>query len=233
MTELSIVTSMYNDEDCVKSFIETVVDAAKGFGGNYEIIIVNNASLDNTGKMCDKYAKRHSNIKVVHVPKPNLGKGNGVRLGIEKTSGKYIALLDPDLQQNPKDIFKLLKILKENDYGAIIGWRMDRSKDPFYRLFYSKIYNAVVVKLLFNLPVPDASGQPRIFKREAIAGYKIVNKRWGIEVELPYIVKRRGYKIGFTPVDWRQRIGNQSKVKFFTAFDIFLELIKFRFGWSN
>ncbi len=233
MTVLSIVTSMYNDEDCVKPFIEAVLDAAKDFPNSYEVNIVDNASLDNTGKMCDKYAKLNSKvIKVIHAPKPNLGKGNGVRLGIEKSSGNYIALLDPDLQQNPIDIFRLLKFLKEGDYGAVIGWRWNRKNDPFYRLFYSKIYN-ILVKFLFGLLIPDASGQPRIFKREAIDGYKIVNKRWGIEVELPYAVKRRGYKIGFDHVEWRQRVGNKSKVKFFTAFDILKDLIKFRLGWLN
>lgn len=232
MTELSIITSMYNDEDCVKPFIEAVVDSAAKFKKNYEVIIVNNASLDNTGKMCDKYAKNHPNFKVVHAPKPNLGKGNGVRLGIEKSSGKYIALLDPDLQQNPKDIFRLLKILEKNSYGAVIGWRTDRTKDPFQRQFFSKIYN-LTVKFLFGLPIPDASGQPRIFKREAIDKHKIINKRWIIEIELPYVVKRRGYKIGFSPVEWRPRVGNKSKVKFFTAFEMLQDLIKYRFGWLN
>lgn len=227
MTELSIVTSMYNEEDNAKEFLNGLLSAAKQFKGTSEIVAVDNGGSDNTGKICNDFHKRYPNkIKIIHAPKPTIGKGNGVRLGIEKSDGKYIALIDSDLEYDAMDILKVLDVMKKENLDVIIGWRKDR-KHSFYRKFVSKFYNKLVY-ILFRIPVPDIGSSPRIFKREFIKNYGIKNKKWLIEVELPYVALKRGAKIGYYPVHHRARIGGESNIKFFTIFQMFKDLLVLR-----
>ena len=225
--DLSIVTSMYNEEQNVDNFLGELIETFKKNNNiKTEIIVVDNGSTDNTGKICDIYSKKYNNVKVIHAPTPTLGKGNGVSLGIKQTSGKYIALIDSDLQQDPRDIIKLLDKIKQKKYDFIIGWRKDR-KDPLIRKIVSKFYN-MLVRIFFNVSVPDIAGQPRIFRREVIEGKNIISKRWIIEVELPFIAKKNDFKVGYFPVNHKPRIGGKSNVKFMTIFEMFIDLIKFR-----
>jgi glycosyltransferase involved in cell wall biosynthesis len=224
---LSIVTSMYNEEQNVDNFLGELIETFKKNNSiKTEIIVVDNGSTDNTGKICDIYSKKYNIVKVIHAPMPTLGKGNGVSLGIKKASGKYIALTDSDLQQDPRDITKLLDTIKQKKYDFIIGWRKDR-KDPLIRKIVSKFYN-ILVRIFFNVPVPDIAGQPRIFRYKVIEGMNIISKRWIIEVELPFKAKQKGFKIGYIQIKHKPRIGGTSNVKFMTIFEMFIDLIRFR-----
>lgn len=230
---LSIVTSMYNEEDNVRPFLGELIEVVRAHNEvAIEIIAVDNGSTDNTARILDGYCEKYSQlIKTVHAPTPTLGKGNGVTLGIKNSKGNYIALLDADLEQDPRDIFILLKNLGKGKYDFLIGWRKKR-KIPFERKIYSKFYNRLV-KLMFGILVPDIGGQPRVFKSEILKNYKIASKRWAIEVELPYLAKQRGFKVGYLPVTHRPRKRGESKVKFTACFEILYDLIKFRLGGAS
>lgn len=224
---LSIITSMYNEEENAERVIKELADVSRKSKGS-EVIIVDNGSKDKTGKICDSVGRRYKNVKIVHVRGPTQGKGSGIRAGFENARGDILAFIDGDLQQHPGDILKLMKAMEERNLDYIVGWRKDR-KDSLSRLFMSRVYN-VFIKILFNLPVRDTGGQPRLFRRKALEGLDIKAKRWLIEVELPYYAKRRGYRGGWAPVSHRGREEGESKINLKEAFRMFSDMIKMRMG---
>jgi glycosyltransferase involved in cell wall biosynthesis len=224
---LSIVVSLYNEEQVARQFIEELVGAIGGHG-EVEIVLVNNGSTDRTGKILDSYSQERGAIKVVHNPVPNMGKGNGIAAGIRNASGKYIALMDGDMQQNPEDIFLLLRLMEKRGLDYIIGWRR-RRKDSLDRLALSFAYN-VMIKTLFNVPVWDIGGQPRIFRADYLKRIDITCKRWLIELEVPYKMKKMGLRGGFGRVSHRPRERGKSKINMVQAWSIFKDLMLFRLG---
>jgi len=226
LKDLSIVTSAYNEEDNISQLLDEIIDLSKKSGLNVEIVAVDNGSIDKTGKICDMYQKKSpSLIKAVHAGIPTLGKGNGVRLGIENSSGKYIAVIDSDLQFNTSDVFRLLDFLKKNNLGYVIGWRKHR-QDSFSRLFLSRVYN-ILIKILFNMPIEDVGASPKLFKREAIINAKIKSKKWIIEIELPHIAKLNGYSGASVEVIHKQRKAGESKVNFKGVIGLIFDFFKY------
>lgn len=224
--ELSIITSVYNEKENIRLVLNELKDFAVRFG-SAEVIVVDDGSTDSTSKIVDEY-KKYRQFKIVHQV-PNQGKGAGVARGIRESKGRFIALIDSDGENPPKEIKKLLNELKKNNgLGAVIGWRVER-KSPLARKVYSAFYN-LLVTVLFGINCKDIGGQPRVFERQAIEGYKIKSKRWVIEVELPHAVKQNGYGVAFVKVEHRPRHGGEGKVRFRTIFNIFADLIKLRLG---
>jgi glycosyltransferase involved in cell wall biosynthesis len=160
-----------------------------------------------------------------------LGKGNGIAAGIKNASGKYIALMDGDMQQNPEDVFFLVRLMDRKGLDYIIGWRRNRN-DSLERLLLSFAYN-LMIRTLFNMPVWDIGGQPRVFKSEYLKQIDIKCKRWLIELEVPYRMKKMRLKGGSGMVSHRSRKGGKSKVNLTQAISIFRDLIFFRLGgWT-
>ncbi|MBI2674887.1 MAG: glycosyltransferase family 2 protein [Candidatus Aenigmarchaeota archaeon] len=225
---LSVVTSMYNEEENVERFVEEVEDALKNQAYDSEIIIVDNGSTDSTGSRCDSLAAAHKNLVIIHASKPTKGKGNGIRLALQAAKGQHVSIMDGDLQQYPADIPYLLEIMRKRRLDYIVGWRKPRH-DPLHRIILSRIYN-FMVKLLFNIPSWDIAGHPRVFRRECLKDIKIRSNKWIIEVELPYYAKKGGFKGGWAVVRHRKREKGISKLAIGDILYIFIGILKLRFG---
>jgi len=229
---LSIVISLYNEGENVEQLLEELVKFSKKHENDIEIILVNNGSTDKTGKIIDNYAKMQHIINVFHVPAPTLGKGNGIKIGAKNAKGDYVAMMDGDMQQNPEDIFLLIRLMEKRNLDYILGWRRNR-KDSTIRLLLSLTYN-FMVKTLFNLPVWDIGGQPRVFRGKYLKNIDIMCKKWLIELEIPYKLKQMKLKGGFGRISHRNRKGGVSKINILQAFSILKDIIKFRLGvYSN
>lgn len=229
---LSIVTSMYNESANVETYIKEVLKDFNDFKKSFEMVIVNNGSTDNTGILCKEHASKYpKKIKVVDLAPPSLGKGNGIRTGIENASGDFVALIDGDLEQYPADIIDIIEKMEKENYGMIVGWRKNRVI-TLKRKILSRVYN-IIVRVMFGIPVKDAAGQPRVFRREAIQGIDIKSKRWNIEIELPHKVKKRGFRVGYMSVRHRFRHAGESKINMVQAYKIFADLLKYRIGFGD
>lgn len=227
--ELSIITSMYNEGDGARLYVDKVVPSARKFMRGFEVVIADNGSTDSTGRICDSLARKYREVKIVHVPAPNTGKGRGIRAAIEAARGKYVAYIDGDLQQNPEDIFKVLDFLKAGGYGMVVGQRVNRN-DPVSRKILSKGWNSLGM-LMFGLPVTDIGGQPKVMRRGMFGRQRIRSQRWLVELELILMAMREGYKIGQMPVRHNPRKTGKSNIKMSTVLEMFVDLLALRASW--
>lgn len=116
MSKVSIVVPIYNVEKYLPACIESILDQAHK---NLEIILVDDGSTDDSGKICDKYAKKDSRIKVVH--QKNRGQSAARNVGITKATGEYISFIDGDDEIKPEFIEKLLSAYDADASLAVCG----------------------------------------------------------------------------------------------------------------
>ena len=134
---LSIVVPVYKVEKYINKCVDSILMALHGFEDQYELILVNDGSPDNCGKICDEYAIRHINISVLH--KENGGLSDARNFGINKATGEYIAFIDSD-DWVTKDMGKIFDLFKQKpgfdafQFGYI---GVDESGEILKELFYT------------------------------------------------------------------------------------------------
>ncbi len=184
-----------NLKETIKTFEEAKYD--------YEIILVNDGSVDNTLAEANRVAREFKRIKVV-TSGVNNGKGHAIKEGFQHADGQQIVFLDADLDLHPEQIKDLLKVMKEQKAEVVIGskWHpQSKLKYPFMRKVISNIY-ALILWTLFRLPLRDTQTGLKIFKHEVLKKVfpKIVCKRYAFDVEILANAHHLGYKTVEVPV---------------------------------
>jgi glycosyltransferase involved in cell wall biosynthesis len=144
---LSIVVPMYNEVDNVEPFVTAVHEALDGYPFPWEVIIVNDGSRDGTQAALDRQAKlRGPHVRPIHLWR-NFRQTAAMQAGIDAARGDVIVTLDGDLQNDPKDIPKLVRRLLIEDLDLVAGWRQNRQDGMFLRKIPSKIANRLIRKI--------------------------------------------------------------------------------------
>lgn len=164
--DLSVIVSMYNEEDSLKSFfteIQKVLNSLKKY--SYEIVCIDDGSADKTFSLLTQYAKKDERIKVIKFSR-NFGKEYGMMAGLKYCRGRAAIPMDVDLQDPPELIARFVEKW-EQGYDMVYGIRKDRQSDTFLKrvtakMFY-KIYN-----LMTRSPIPYNAGDYRLLDRKVI-----------------------------------------------------------------
>ena len=160
MRELSVVITVMNEEDNIHLLVDAIRNALGGI--DYEVIFVDDGSMDATRKKIRELIDER--IVLVELRK-NYGQSTAMAAGIDYSTGKYIALLDGDLQNDPTDIPFMLKKLKDEDWDVVAGNRKNRKDGMFLRKIPSKIANALI-RQMTKVYIQDYGCTLKIFKRE-------------------------------------------------------------------
>ncbi len=198
MTKLSVLIPAYNEGNRIYNNLEYTKKTLNSLKIDYEIILINDGSKDNTLNE----AKKVKGIKVVSYNK-NLGKGNAVKYGFQYTKGDLICFLDSDLDLDPILIGLFIKIMKETNSDVVVGSkRHPRSKINYSpkRKLLSYSYS-MFIKLLFNLKINDTQTGIKLFKREVLnkVFQKVSIKGYTFDLEL-LINANKYYKIIEAPI---------------------------------
>jgi glycosyltransferase involved in cell wall biosynthesis len=145
--QLSIVVPMYNEVDNVEPFVTAVHEALASYPYPWELIIVNDGSRDGTQKALDEQAcLRGPHVRPIHLWR-NFRQTAAMQAGIDASRGDVIVTLDGDLQNDPKDIPKLVQRLLREDLDLVAGWRQNRQDGMFLRKIPSKIANRLIRRI--------------------------------------------------------------------------------------
>jgi len=202
---LSVIIPAYNEE---KTIVETVKETIKTVRNikslGFELVIVDDGSIDNTYAVVKGFADKSAyNIKVVSYS-PNKGKGFALKRGALATGGDYVLFMDADLEIHPKQVVSFLDLLKQSGADAVIGSKTVKGslvKVPLKRKIISAGYYSLL-KLLFRLPVTDTQTGFKLFKKQALKN--CINKThirgYSFDLELMVIMNIHKYKIIESPV---------------------------------
>ncbi len=222
MKDLSIVIPAYNEEKNVFLLYDELNDVLKKLKKKYEIIFVDDGSKDNTFSVLKKIARLDKKIKIISFQK-NFGKAAALSAGFNEASGKIIITMDSDLQDNPKEIPRLIEKLNKG-YDLVVGWRYKRKDHPL-RKINSKIFN-ILVRILTKIEIHDSDCNLRAMRKEVA---KNLNLYGGLYRYIPSIVSYQGYKIGEVEVTHRPRRFGKSKYGITRLFTGFFDLITIKF----
>lgn len=144
---LSVVIPLYNEEECVTPLVLRVHESLADYPQDWELILVDDGSTDDTANALEQEkAKYGDHVRVIHLQK-NYGQTAAMQSGIDAARGNIIVTLDGDLQNDPKDIPRMVKRLIEDDLDLVAGWRKNRKDGLWLRKIPSKIANRLIAKI--------------------------------------------------------------------------------------
>jgi glycosyltransferase involved in cell wall biosynthesis len=203
--ELSLVIPCHNEEKNLQPLLSAIHAALDPLALDYEIVITDDCSTDNSWGVLKELAAGDSRLRVQRF-KFNCGESAASWAGIQTSRGRHIATLDADLQNDPKDLPSMLQGLKTAD--CICGSRVTTrgGGDSWIRIASSRIANWVRNKLSGE-NITDAGCTYRVFKRECVAHVKFFN---GAHRFLPTLIRMEGFRVAEVPVSTNPRFSGTS-----------------------
>jgi glycosyltransferase involved in cell wall biosynthesis len=216
MRELSIVVTVLNERDNIEPLLGEIRNALKEI--DYEVIFVDDGSSDGTQKKIHEHADGRNSLVEL---RKNYGQSTAMTAGIDHASGKYIALIDGDLQNDPSDIPFMLQKLKDEDWDVVAGNRANRQDGIFLRKVPSKIANAIIRRMT-GVYIKDYGCTLKIFKREIAEDLGIYGE---LHRFIPVLAKLQGASITQVDVKHHARIHGTSKYGLGRTFKVMADLI--------
>jgi dolichol-phosphate mannosyltransferase len=212
---LSIVIPAYNEEDCIVQTIHTISRVLEQEKINYEILVVNDNSKDNTEQLLQQINSENSKLRYINNYYPN-GFGFAVRCGLENFTGDAVAVVMADSSDAPEDIVNYYHKLQEG-YDCVFGSRFIRGGKvidyPSHKLIVNRLAN-LFIKILFGLKFNDTTNAFKIYRKDVIEGISpLVSHHFNLTVEIPLKAIVRGYSYTTIPITWRNRTTGVSKLK--------------------
>ena len=202
---LSIVLPCYNEEGNLRPLIAAIREGLEPSKVDYEIVVTDDCSRDGSWNVLKDLAKSDPRIRIQRFEK-NAGQSAALWAGMKATRGRYIATLDSDLQNDPRDLPKFLEALKQFD--CVCGSRVEsrRQGDNVIRIISSRIANGVR-NWLSGETIQDSGCCFRAFKRECIDNLFFFK---GMHRFMPTLIKMEGYTVAEIPISTNPRFSGTS-----------------------
>ena len=215
---ISIVVPIYNESENIVLLINEIFDVMGKHKLDFELIIVNDGSVDNTINILETISLEKQLI-VINLRK-NYGQTAALAAGFDNSNGEIIVTLDGDLQNDPNDIPNLITKINEG-YDLICGWRFERKDKLINRRIPSKIANQLIGKVT-GIFLHDYGCSLKAFKREIIKDIKLYGE---LHRFLPVLANIEGAKIKEIKVNHRKRKYGYSKYGIDRTFRVLMDLL--------
>jgi dolichol-phosphate mannosyltransferase len=201
--EISVVVPVYNEEENLPILLPQLNEVLKGIGKSYEMIFVDDGSSDGSRKILKEMVSHYPQIRILGFKK-NCGETAAGAGGLKEAKGDVIITIDADLQNDPKDIPRMLEYLKE--YDMVTGWR-EKREDSWVKQITSKIANSIR-NWLSGEAIRDSGCTFRVYKRECLQNMKYYK---GMHRFMPTLVKMEGFRVIEIPIAHHPRKFGKSK----------------------
>lgn len=225
MVKLSVVIPVYNEQKNVVVLVKEIESVLNNLTQDYEILFVDDGSKDNTFGVLASLYSQNKKIKVMRF-RTNFGQTAALDAGLKAATGDYIVTMDGDLQNDPRDIPRLLNKLNEG-YDVVSGWRHNR-KDTFFKLFFSRV-SYLLRDMLTKDKVHDSGCSLKVYRRKAIEGLHLFGE---MHRYITSLVVLRGFKVGELKVNHRPRIAGKTKYNYKRLLKGVLDLLFVKF-WMD
>ena len=205
--DLSIIIPLFNEAESLPplyDWIKRVMDENKF---SYEIIFINDGSTDDSWKVINDLKSKDDCVKAIRFRR-NYGKSPALFCGFEKAKGDVVITMDADLQDSPDEIPELFRMIKEDGYDLVSGWKKKRYDNTFTKNIPSKIYNATARKVT-GIKLHDMNCGLKAYRLDVVKHIEVYGE---MHRYIPYLAKNAGFsKIGEKVVVHRKREFGKSK----------------------
>lgn len=223
--DLSIVISLYNEDESLPELIRWIEQVMVKEGYRYEIIMVDDGSTDSSWKIIRENAERNQAIRGISFRR-NYGKSAALFHGFKAAEGRVVVTMDADLQDSPEEIPELYRMITEEGYDIVSGWKKQRFDNKFTKNLPSKLYNATARKIT-GIKLHDMNCGLKAYRNEVIKNIEVYGE---MHRYIPYLAKNAGFnRITEKPVQHQKRKYGVSKFGIERFVNGFLDLISLWF----
>lgn len=223
--ELSIVVPIYNERQNLTILYKELKRVIDPLNKTYEIIFVNDGSKDGSEQIINNIAKEDKKVRPVHFRK-NFGQTAALDAGFKHSKGNIVITLDGDLQNDPRDIPKLLQKIDEG-FDVVAGRRFNR-KDGFSKKFIS-VGARFLRKTILKDRLHDSGCTLRAYKKECLENFNLYGEMHRF---VHVLLKGKGFKIAEIKVNHRKRVFGKTKYNFQRTIKSLLDMVLLKF-WMN
>lgn len=223
--DISIVIPLYNEEESLPELSAWIDSVMKENNYSYEIIFVNDGSTDNSWKVIEDLSKKNSAVKGIKFRR-NYGKSPALFCGFKEALGDVVVTMDADMQDSPDEIPSLYKMIMEEDYDMVSGWKKKRY-DPLSKNIPTKLFNATARKVSGIKNLHDFNCGLKAYRNIVIKNIEVYGE---MHRYIPYLVKNAGFtKIGEKVVKHQARKYGKTKFGLNRFVNGYLDLISLWF----
>ena len=225
--DLSIVIPVYNEEESLELLYNSIINNLQNTNLNFEIIFIDDGSSDNSWNVIKTISEKKTNLSSIKFRK-NYGKSDALDAGFKASNGTYVLTMDADLQDDPNEIYPLFKMINQDNYDLVSGWKKKRN-DPLSKTIPSKFFN-LITRIFSGIKLNDFNCGIKIYKKELVNSINLYGE---MHRYIPLIAKWNGYdKIGEKVVNHNKRKFGQTKFGMERYIRGFLDLISVSFVYK-
>ena len=223
--DLSIVISLYNEEESLRELVAWIDRALAPHHYEYEIILVDDGSRDNSWKIVEELSQEYPQIRGISFRR-NYGKSAALYCGFEAARGDIVVTMDADLQDSPEEIPEMMRMIREEGYDLVSGWKKKRYDNVATKNIPSKLYNATARKVT-GIKLHDMNCGLKAYRNEVVKNIEVYGEMHRF---IPYLAKQAGFdKIGEKVVHHQARKYGKSKFGMNRFIHGFLDLLSIWF----
>jgi len=223
--DLSIVISLFNEEESLPELIRWIEQVMDNEKYNYEIILVDDGSRDRSWNVIKELSEKNSYIRGISFRR-NYGKSAALFHGFKAAEGRVVITMDADLQDSPDEIPELYRMVVEDGYDIVSGWKKQRFDNKLTKNLPSKLYNWTARKIT-GIKLHDMNCGLKAYRNEVVKNIEVYGE---MHRYIPYLAKNAGFdKITEKPVKHQKRKYGVSKFGLERFVNGFLDLISLWF----
>ena len=221
--DLSIVIPLYNEAESLPELKAWIEKSLKGF--TYELIFVDDGSTDGSWEVIKSFPAQTGNIKAIRFRR-NYGKSAALYEGFAAAEGDIVVTMDADLQDSPEEIPEMVRMIREEGYDIVSGWKKKRKDNALTKNLPSKLYNWTARKVT-GIKLHDMNCGLKAYRNEVVKNIEVYGE---MHRYIPYLAKNAGFtKIGEKPVHHQKRKYGKSKFGLDRFVHGMLDLMSLRF----
>ena len=205
--DITVIVPLYNEEESLPELFSWIKRVMDENSFSYEVIFVDDGSSDSSWKVIEHLSEEHSEAKGIKF-KRNYGKSAALYCGFEKAQGDVVITMDADLQDSPDEIPELYRMIKEEGYDLVSGWKQKRYDNKLTKNLPSKLFSATARRVT-GIQLHDMNCGLKAYRQEVVKNIEVFSE---MHRYIPYLAKNAGFtKIGEKVVQHRKREFGESK----------------------
>ena len=186
---LSVVIPLFNEEKSLDELYSSIAKTISKINLKSEVIFIDDGSKDNSWEIIKNIAKKYSNVKGIKFLR-NFGKSQALSAGFKESTGEIVITLDADLQDDPNEIESLYKLIKEENFDLVSGWKKKRYDSLIFKNLPSKLFNWVARKTS-GIKLNDFNCGIKAYRKDVIKKIKLTG---GMHRYIPVLAKNIGFE---------------------------------------